>query len=96
MRTFFRDILCIIYCLYFHLHGQYQSKIIKKIIKFRSLFRTEDFGSECEVFAATSDTLNGRTGVFMSDMKEVNSSEESYNVEKAKRLWDLSEQWTRK
>ncbi len=48
------------------------------------------------MFAATSDTLNGKTGIFMSDMKEVNSSEESYNVEKAKRLWDLSEQWTGK
>jgi len=69
-------------------------KNIKKIIKCRSLFRTEDFGSECEVFAATSETLNGKTGVFMSDMKEGRSSEESYDVEKAKRLWDLSEQWT--
>ncbi|CAF4719382.1 unnamed protein product, partial [Rotaria sp. Silwood2] len=55
---------------------------------------TEDFGSECEVFAATSNTLNGKTGVFMSDMKEARSSEESYNVENAKRLWDLSEQLT--
>ncbi|CAF2897155.1 unnamed protein product [Rotaria sp. Silwood2] len=52
------------------------------------------FGSECEVFAATSNTLNGKTGVFISDMKEARSSEESYNVEKAKRLWDLSEQLT--
>ncbi|CAF4905947.1 unnamed protein product [Rotaria sp. Silwood1] len=61
---------------------------------FDSIRRTEDFGSECEVFAATSDTLNGKTGVFMSDMKEARSSEESYDVEKAKRLWDLSEQLT--
>jgi hypothetical protein len=30
----------------------------------------------------------------MSDMKETRSSEDSYDVEKAKRLWDLSEQWT--
>jgi len=67
---------------------------INTFIKFRSLFRTEDFGSECEVFAATSDTLNDKTGIFMSDMKEAHSSEESYDVEKAKRLWDLSEQWT--
>ncbi|CAF3923249.1 unnamed protein product [Rotaria sp. Silwood1] len=56
--------------------------------------KTEDFGSECEVFAATSGTLNGKTGVFMSDMKEARSSEESYDLEKAKRLWDLSEQLT--
>ncbi|CAF1395718.1 unnamed protein product [Adineta steineri] len=55
--------------------------------------RTEDFGSECEVFAATSDTLVGKTGIFMSDMKETKSSEDSYNEEKAKRLWTLSEQW---
>jgi hypothetical protein len=30
----------------------------------------------------------------MSDMKEARSSEESYDMVKAKRLWDLSEQWT--
>jgi hypothetical protein len=30
----------------------------------------------------------------MSDMKETHSSEESYDVEKAKRLWDLSEELT--
>ncbi|CAF4289836.1 unnamed protein product, partial [Adineta steineri] len=46
------------------------------------------------VFAATSDTLDGKTGIFMSDMKETKSSEDSYNEEKAKRLWTLSEQWT--
>ena len=56
--------------------------------------RTEAFGSDCEVFAATSDTLSGRSGVFMSDMKETKSSDESYDTDKAKRLWTLSEQWT--
>ena len=66
----------------------------KYLLDFIYLFRTEDFGSECEVFAGTSNTLNGKSGIFMSDMKETRSSEESYDVEKAKRLWDLSEQWT--
>lgn len=61
---------------------------------FGLLSRSEDFGSECEVFAAISDTLNGKTAVFMSDMKEMRSSDESYDVEKAKRLWELSKQWT--
>jgi hypothetical protein len=27
-------------------------------------------------------------------MKEARSSEESYDMDKAKQLWDLSEQWT--
>ncbi|CAF3961987.1 unnamed protein product [Rotaria sordida] len=72
----------------------FQRYVMYYILSLFPFARTEDFGSECEVFAATSDTLNGKTGVFMSDMKETRSSEESYNVEKAKRLWDLSEQWT--
>ena len=63
-------------------------------IEYDLRFRTEDFGSECEVFAAISDTLDGKTGIFMSDMKETRSSEESYDVEKAKRFWKLSEEWT--
>lgn len=73
------------------------TRFVSSIKSFRSTieyFRTEDFGSDCEVFAATSETLNGRTGVFMSDMKETRSSDESYDVDKAKQLWILSEQWT--
>lgn len=46
------------------------------------------------MFAATSETLAGRTGVFMSDMKEGRSSDDSYDVEKAQQLWTSSEEWT--
>ncbi|CAF1549628.1 unnamed protein product [Adineta ricciae] len=72
----------------------FQRFFMSYILSLFPFTRTEDFGSECEVFAAISDTLDGKTGIFMSDMKETRSSEESYDVEKAKRLWKLSEEWT--
>jgi hypothetical protein len=70
--------------------------LINSSFQFHSIeyFRTEDFGSDCQLFAATSETLNGKTGIFMSDMKETHSSDEFYDVDKAKHLWILSEQWT--
>lgn len=93
-RKRFSEIFYVLYFVSVSIHTVGINQPIKTFtICFVDSFRTEDFGSECEVFAATSDTLNGKSGVFMSDMKETRSSEESYDVEKAKRLWTLSEQW---
>jgi hypothetical protein len=46
------------------------------------------------VYLATSDEFANETGKFFSDRKEDKSSEESYDIKKAKTLWELSEVWT--
>lgn len=42
-------------------------------------------------WVATAPELEGKTGGFYVDLKEMRSSEESYDVEKQQRLWSLSE-----
>ncbi len=49
-------------------------------------------GAETVVYLATSSNVKGVTGKFFFDLKEKRSSDESYNLETAKQLWDLSEQ----
>lgn len=49
-------------------------------------------GAETVVYLASSENVKGTTGKFFFEMKEKRSSDESYNVEKAKQLWSLSEQ----
>jgi hypothetical protein len=48
-------------------------------------------GAETVVYLASSNNLNGITGKFFFEKKEKQSTEESYNLEKAKKLWELSE-----
>jgi len=49
-------------------------------------------GAETVVYLASSDNLKGVTGKFFFEKKEKTSSDESYNLENAKKLWELSEQ----
>jgi light-dependent protochlorophyllide reductase len=55
----------------------------------------EDTGANCEVHCATDPKLEKVTGKFFSKMKEYPSSPDGNNVELQKKLWDLSEEWTK-
>ncbi|MBK7228648.1 MAG: SDR family oxidoreductase [Ignavibacteriales bacterium] len=49
-------------------------------------------GAETIVYLASSDNVKGITGKFFFKKKEIKSTEESYDVNKANKLWELSEQ----
>ncbi len=51
-------------------------------------------GALTVVYLASSPEVSGVTGKYFTKRKEVRSSEESYNIETAKRLWQLSEELT--
>jgi retinol dehydrogenase-12 len=55
--------------------------------------RSLEQASESYVFAATDPALEGVGGKFIVDGKEKRSSDESYDEEKARRLWELSWEW---
>ena len=48
-------------------------------------------GAETIVYLASSDNVKGITGRFFFEKKEKKSTEESYDLDKAKQLWQLSE-----
>lgn len=47
-------------------------------------------GAETIVFLASSENIKGITGKFFFEKKEKKSTEESYDLDKAKQLWELS------
>ena len=47
------------------------------------------------LYVATSPDLEGVTGKYFTKMREVKSSQESYDDDSARRLWQISEQLTR-
>ncbi|MGD0329575.1 MAG: SDR family NAD(P)-dependent oxidoreductase [Nitrososphaeria archaeon] len=51
-------------------------------------------GALTVVYLASSPEVSGVTGKYFTKRKQVRSSEESYNIETAKRLWQLSEELT--
>jgi len=55
--------------------------------------RSLEQASASYMFAATAASLEGVGGIFITDGKERRSSAESYDEQKAKRLWDLSWTW---
>jgi len=55
--------------------------------------RSLEQASESYVFAATDPALEGIGGKFIVDGKEKRSSDESYDEEKARRLWESSWEW---
>jgi NAD(P)-dependent dehydrogenase (short-subunit alcohol dehydrogenase family) len=48
-------------------------------------------GAETVVYLASSNNVKGITGKFFFEKKEKKSTEESYDLDKAKQLWQLSE-----
>jgi retinol dehydrogenase-12 len=55
--------------------------------------RSLEQASDSYMFAATDPALDGVGGKFIVDGKEKRSSDDSYDVEKARRLWELSWKW---
>jgi NAD(P)-dependent dehydrogenase (short-subunit alcohol dehydrogenase family) len=52
-------------------------------------------GAETSIYLASSSEVEGVTGKYFSDKKEIKSSAASYDVNAARRLWELSEQMVR-
>jgi NAD(P)-dependent dehydrogenase (short-subunit alcohol dehydrogenase family) len=55
--------------------------------------RSLEQASSSYMVAATAPHLEGIGGKFIVDGKEKRSSDESYDAEKARRLWDMSWEW---
>jgi light-dependent protochlorophyllide reductase len=69
--------------------------MMKHVVSHMPFAVNEDTGANCEVHCATDPSLEKVSGKFFSKMKEFPSSEDGNNVEYQKKLWDLSEQWTK-
>jgi hypothetical protein len=57
-------------------------------------FKSAKKAAKAVVKLATSPELEGASGKYFSRMKEARSSEESYDTETARRLWEVSEKLT--
>jgi len=55
------------------------------------LLRTPEQGAETTIWLASSPEVEGITGKYFSEKKEISSSPQSYDLDKAKKLWDISE-----
>ncbi len=55
--------------------------------------RSLDQASSSYLFVATDPRYETVGGKFIVDRKEIPSSDESYDEEKARRLWEMSRQW---
>ena len=65
--------------------------LIKLAMGISSLFaRKPEKGAETPIFLATSPEVEGVSGKYFSDCKEIQSSISSYDKETQKRLWDKS------
>jgi len=56
--------------------------------------KTPEQGAVTSVYLASSAEVEGATGKYFVNKKEVQSSKESYDEEVARRLWEVSEQLT--
>lgn len=65
----------------------------RKILAQMPFARSLEQASTSYLFAATDPSLEGVSGKFITDGKERRSSDESYDEQKAKRLWELSWAW---
>lgn len=53
--------------------------------------RSPEKGAETPVYLATSDEVDGVSGKYFKDKKEISSADISYDEEAAKKLWEVSE-----
>ena len=65
----------------------------KQILARMPFARSLEQASASYLFTATDPSLEGVGGKFIVDGKERRSSDESYDEQKARRLWDLSWAW---
>ncbi|MFX0039255.1 MAG: SDR family oxidoreductase [Promethearchaeota archaeon] len=60
----------------------------------RKFFKSPEEGAETSIYLASSPEVEGITGKYFIDKEPRLSSEESYNEEYAKRLWEICEEMT--
>ncbi len=61
---------------------------------FKPFLRSPAKGAATSVYLASSSEVEGITGKYFYDLKEIQSNAESYNKEIAMRLWEMSEKYT--
>jgi len=61
---------------------------------FTPLLRTAEKGAETIIWLASSPEVEGVSGKYFKDKKEIRSIKPSYNTEAQKKLWAISEQLT--
>ncbi|MFX1594382.1 MAG: SDR family oxidoreductase [Promethearchaeota archaeon] len=72
--------------------GRDQSKFSQAFAK--AFFKSPEKGAETSIYLASSPGVVGITGKYFINKEPRQSSEESYNKEKAKQLWEISERMT--
>lgn len=60
----------------------------------KPFFKSPEKGAETSIYLATSPQLEGVTGKYFVNKREVNSSKKSYDEEMSKRLWEISQELT--
>jgi len=73
--------------------GQDQSSFSKGFAKL--FFKKPEKGAETSIYLASSQEVDGITGKYFAKKQQKQSSEESYNEDYAKRLWELSKEMTK-
>ena len=73
--------------------GQDQSSFSKGFAKL--FFKKPEKGAETSIYLASSQEVEGITGKYFAKKQQKQSSEESYNEDYAKRLWELSKEMTK-
>ena len=72
--------------------GQDQSSFSQGFAKL--FFKKPEKGAETSIYLASSQEVDGITGKYFAKKQQKQSSEESYNEDYAKRLWELSTDMT--
>ena len=73
--------------------GRDQSKFSQGFAK--AFFKSPEKGAETSIYLASSPEVEGITGKYFVKKEPRESSEESYNEEYAKRLWEISAEMTK-
>jgi retinol dehydrogenase 12 len=71
-------------------NGRLFSGVLKLLQRVAAI--TPEKGAETIIYLASSPEVEGITGKYWDKRKQISSSTASYNVETAKRLWEVSEQ----
>jgi NAD(P)-dependent dehydrogenase (short-subunit alcohol dehydrogenase family) len=76
--------------------GSTASTSFRLVVKMVGPFmRSPEKGAETVIYLASSKDVEGVTGKYFYDKKEIRSIRESYDLNVAKRLWETSEELTR-
>lgn len=76
-----------------HMPSLFQRLVFRYLLPLMPFTRTPDQGGESTARAAADPALEGVTGRFFTDLKEIEASDEARDAAKAKRLWEESGRW---